>query len=248
MRERTPLQKTVGRGFSRICRLAWGLETSSESQVNLEAVNDHLRTGSAVCFFNHLTLADGPIAITFLPEKLDGSLKFIGGPESKKHFTIINRNERRIEILGLAMRLAPLAGIHLTPIVQAYEQENYPSEVTNKSYRHFVQEATAILSQPGGLVVISPEGTRSRTGGLNKPTKGIEHLNKYGNDVWFFPLAIIPEGEFNSGMNIGRKFRVVVGQPFDFNEVRESNDGRPVDRMMKRLALLLPENRRGVYR
>jgi 1-acyl-sn-glycerol-3-phosphate acyltransferase len=113
----------------------------------------------------------------------------------------------------------------------------------------------------GNNILIFPEGTRSRTGELIEPKKGIILIAKLAN-VPILPMAIwgteklLPINE--SGNMSAEKFvhadvKVNIGEPIRLPDKEKGEDKtayeeRAVTLLMKSIAELLPQQYRGKYR
>jgi len=104
-----------------------------------------------------------------------------------------------------------------------------------------------------GVVVLAPEGTRSKTGQLQQAKEGAAYLASR-TDPTIVPVAITGTEKMIEALKHLRRerVRVVVGEPF-----RLPPAGGPVkgpqltaytDLIMCRMAALLPESYRGFYR
>jgi 1-acyl-sn-glycerol-3-phosphate acyltransferase len=108
------------------------------------------------------------------------------------------------------------------------------------------------LLEAGHIVIIAPEGTRSKHGRLQKAHPGVVLL-ALRSGAPLLPLVFY--GAENYGSNLLRlhrtDFNMVVGQPFylDAGGVRVDRQVRRkmVDEIMYQLAALLPPDYRGVY-
>ena len=224
----------------------FGCEVTPESRQNLNQFNDHLKQGSGVAYFNHINMADGPIIAFFLLKELsgkDGNLKLGGGPVARKHYDFTR------SLWAPAFRLADLLGVEIAPVVQSYDIDSYSRTERRSLLVQYRDKAVEVLSRPGGVWAISPEETRGTDGQLQPAKDGLAELHQYGENVLFLPLAIIPKGEFNRKLKLG-KIEIAAGQPYRIQEVEREGiqDGqRVVDKMMEKLSLLLPPNMRGVY-
>ncbi|MBN1668491.1 MAG: 1-acyl-sn-glycerol-3-phosphate acyltransferase [Anaerolineales bacterium] len=104
----------------------------------------------------------------------------------------------------------------------------------------------------GGMLAVSPEGTRSPTGALIPAKEGVAFLaDRLGVPV--LPIAIT-----GTPAGLGRMFRLQrpafglrFGEPFELSPIdrreREASMRRNTDEIMCRIAALLPPEYRGVY-
>ena len=106
----------------------------------------------------------------------------------------------------------------------------------------------------GGMLVIAPEGTRSRTEALQEGKMGVAFLaGKSGYPV--LPVAVTGTEDRLILENLKRlrrsKIKVMGGEPFQIEipqgKGREQAMHTATDEIMCRLAALLPEKYRGVY-
>ena len=116
-----------------------------------------------------------------------------------------------------------------------------------------LREVMKRLNQ-GGILIISPEGTRSKTGGLLPGQPGTAYLSsKTGIPV--LPVSIVGSEDRLIFANLKRLRRspvkVVFGEPISFppvfREGREKALQGYTDEIMCQIAALLPEEYRGVY-
>jgi len=104
----------------------------------------------------------------------------------------------------------------------------------------------------GGLLGVSPEGTRSQTGGLIPPKTGVAYLADKAN-VPIIPVAIT--GSYTALDQLRRLKRPTltlrVGKPFTLPPIerkdRDQQLKRNTDEIMCRIAAMLPPEHRGVY-
>ncbi len=234
----------LGKALGAAAQRLYGYRVGPDEKENLALLRDYLQRHSAIVYFNHLFLGDGPLVITFLLNNLGDSIRIISGAESRKHYDF-----RRDPVNASILRLAYPLGIRLFPVVQHYDRDSYSYGERVRWLRKFVKGAKEILSQPGGIIVIAPEGTRSPDGALQKAQSGLAHLDKYGDSPYFFPVALIPKDEFERGISPGSNFELRTARPFLAEEILpEIPEGLSLaDGMMLRLARLLPEEMRGVY-
>lgn len=117
--------------------------------------------------------------------------------------------------------------------------------------RTALKRALEVL-QRGEMLGISPEGTRSRTGGLQQAHDGPAYLvTRTGATI--APVVVYGQEHAEQYWRKLRRPRimVVIGEPFRFTDTPahvRSRDLQPyTDAMMRHLAQLLPEAYRGVY-
>lgn len=94
----------------------------------------------------------------------------------------------------------------------------------------------------GRVVGIAPEGTRSRTGALQRGRNGAAWLARVSG------APVIPVGLWGvEHIGVGRRPQVHVrtGEPISLP--REAGNDEATDRIMRAIAALLPEAYRGVY-
>lgn len=115
--------------------------------------------------------------------------------------------------------------------------------------RQALRTATAVL-KGGGVVGMFPEGTRSKTGRLNKAFAGsalVAHMAK----APILPVAITGTERIKGPFSLLTRPAITlrVGKPFTLE--RGEGDRGDLDTMtasmMARIAALLPEERRGFY-
>lgn len=110
------------------------------------------------------------------------------------------------------------------------------------------------LMEQDNLLVIAPEGTRSRTGGLIEGKPGVSYLAaKLNRPIVPVALAGTEDKLVMGNLKRFRRLHIVVraGQPFMLPPLpREDRDAalrRNTDEIMCRIAAMLPERYRGVY-
>jgi 1-acyl-sn-glycerol-3-phosphate acyltransferase len=109
--------------------------------------------------------------------------------------------------------------------------------------------------QKGGLMVIAPEGTRSKTEALQEGKMGVAFLaSKSGYPV--IPVSLTGTEDRSVIANLKRfrrsKIRAVVGEPFTVEipkgRGREQAMRKATDEIMCQIAVMLPESYRGFYK
>ena len=114
-----------------------------------------------------------------------------------------------------------------------------------------IRAASEVLNE-GGLILISPEGTRSKTGGLIQAQEGLAFLATR-NNVAIIPVALT--GTYDIGNSFSKfqrpTYDVSIGEPFKLThpggKIGREQLHQMTDYAMRRLAALLPEKMRGVY-
>ncbi len=111
-----------------------------------------------------------------------------------------------------------------------------------------------VRMQKGGLMVIAPEGTRSKTASLQEGKMGVAFLaGKSGYPI--LPVALTGTEDGGVIANLKRfrksKIKVVAGELFTIEipkgKGREQAMKQATDEIMCRIAAMLPESYRGVY-
>ena len=108
--------------------------------------------------------------------------------------------------------------------------------------------------EKGGMLVIAPEGTRSKTGALQEAKPGVAFLaSKSGYPIW--PVAVTGTEDRGIVENLKRfrrsKIVVRAGDAFHIQLSKERGREQALreatDEIMCRIGALLPEKYRGVY-
>ena len=111
-----------------------------------------------------------------------------------------------------------------------------------------------VRMQKGGLMVIAPEGTRSKTASMQEGKMGVAFLaSKSGYPI--LPVALTGTEDQGVLANLKRfrksKIKVVAGELFTIEipkgRGREEAMRQATDEIMCRIAVMLPEGYRGVY-
>ncbi len=112
-----------------------------------------------------------------------------------------------------------------------------------------LQRALVVL-KAGGMLIVAPEGTRSKTGGLMRGKPGVVWLATQ-IDVPVMPVAAWGQEKWRERVRrFGRiPIHVRAGAPLRFPQGLPSPETmrRDTDRIMAQLAALLPPEYRGVY-
>ena len=215
--EKTTRSHLLGRKlFCWICGKIYRIELRGRE--NLKAFRLHLKTGSAILGFNHLTLDDTAPLLALLLSEAGEEIREIVVPGSRKHWGN--------PVLGSIMRCALIIGLKVSPVVQHYEREGvYSPEHTISLDRRFVKAAHWIMATDGGLLLLAPEGHRSEDGWLQRPQKGVEFLlrliGRENFNTRLMPIGIEPQEGFSRGINFGRKFTIHFGSPLTAGKIEE---------------------------
>jgi hypothetical protein len=120
---------------------------------------------------------------------------------------------------------------------------------------NFGRRAKKLLRQAGGVIVFAPGGTRDR-GKLIKAEKGVEFLRRKGGPkVRYLPMAVIPQGPIEEGINFGHPYQLKIGELFSAEQLEEKfsqldslKELEFRDQLMVELGSFLPPDMWGVYR
>lgn len=113
-----------------------------------------------------------------------------------------------------------------------------------------IRSATEVL-RSGNIVLISPEGTRSPTGGLIQGQEGLAFLAaRTGAPV--LPVGIVGTPRLWPMLKTLRRAHIIItiGQPITYtgeNKPSREQLGQFTDHAMRQLAAILPEELRGIY-
>jgi 1-acyl-sn-glycerol-3-phosphate acyltransferase len=117
--------------------------------------------------------------------------------------------------------------------------------------REALNKCLAVLEK-GGIIGLAPEGTRSRTGTMQRGKPGIAYLATKAN-VLIVPVGVSGQTRiFAEWKQLRRPYILVrIGQPFRLQPVYGRQKGKQLqaysDEVMGRIAALVHEELRGVY-
>lgn len=236
------------RGTRPTIEALWQLSKAVRLEVNdpdknLETAKNHLKTGSILLYANHFSTLDTTVLARFLDENLSlNDLSILAG---RKHFDPQRGISSRIKN-SVIQGFAETKGFEILQVVQNYELDLYQD--SRQFNLNSLKKAVKALNAKGQILAISPEGTRSRTGGLLKAEDGIDILFKLGrNKALALPIAMHPY----KIVPPFTKTAIEVGFPFSYQEIEIEKESYPelsiTDLMMRRLAILLPQENRGYY-
>jgi 1-acyl-sn-glycerol-3-phosphate acyltransferase len=120
--------------------------------------------------------------------------------------------------------------------------------------RRALRQAVEALEQ-GKVLGVAPEGTRSKTGALQQGRAGAAYI------ACLTGVSLLPVGVVGAEKALGElrrlrrpQVKVIIGRPFTLPPLPSKASGRSqrlreyTDQIMHRIAELLPEGYRGVYR
>lgn len=214
-----------------------------EGEENFDPARKHLKEGSLAIVINHRSYVDPGGAIWLIDNYLPEATVCLF-PAAYKHL-----DAKRIPLEGrIAKGVAHIKGFKLLPVVQHYDRDSYPKDFIFGLDKKFAREARQALQTAGGIFVIAPEGTRSRTGQLQESQPGIERLFRWSEKTLFQPIGFIKTSVSN--VLLSKPMKAVVGptySPAEILEFAESKNLEVKDALMVLLAQLLPQEYRGIY-
>lgn len=229
------------------------LSLEIEGRDNIQKAKEHLKSGSIIGYFNHISLFD-PGLILRLVNDIFGErvLQRTAAFTSQKHLD--PERGKLNSIQGFIMKSGSLAkGFELLPIVQEYDRQFYPNyrRVNYSSVRRVIDE---FLKTSNSVVLLAPEETRSRTGQLLEAKDGIEVLLRHGGDnVLTLPIGVVGTRELHLPKLQAlspKGGKIIIGEPISYQEAEAQARFHGIkvkDVLMLRLAALLPYPNRGHY-
>lgn len=212
---------------------------------NLEIARKYLETGSGVVLFNHFK-GDFFLWARFIKENLT-SLDNVTALVAMKYMDP-KRSPAAKALSVMFPAWEKSHGVKVLPIVQTYDRKNY--ENANAINSTSIKKALKTLKEPGKIIAISPEGTRSKDGGLSEAEEGVELLLKLSKSI-AIPLAAEHFSD-SSRKLVHSKTKISIGKPFFIDEIEKEQQENPMlqkkDLIMQRIAKLLPSENRGFYR
>jgi 1-acyl-sn-glycerol-3-phosphate acyltransferase len=222
---------------------------------NLTSPQEHLKEGSLLVYFNHLSFVNPALVLKVVLENFD--LPPSRPPAiftSQKHLDPERKIIYRVQTL-IMKGAATAKGFELLPIVQEYDRSSYQDYAAINFAS--IRKALRILSSPRGVVLIAPEETRSKTGTLQEAKKGIEAIfksKKVQENTLALPIGVFGTEKIHQTgkfwFNPFAQITLIVGKPLSYEEVK--NDAETLelpikDVFMLKLAQILPENYWGFY-
>jgi 1-acyl-sn-glycerol-3-phosphate acyltransferase len=202
-----------------------------------------LKTNSLLIYFNHFALLDPALVLKSLNEHdlLSKTAVLVSRKHLDKDRGIVHHFE------SFVMNSASLEkGFTLLPVVQVYDRDFYPDHASFN--RQSLIKAVRHLREEGNILLMAPEGTRSKTGGLIKPEEGVGELLRLASQTALaYPVAM----EHGKILPFVTDTQVIYGKsPFTYQEANAKASARKTDVgtiMMQELADLLPSKNKGIY-
>ncbi|HSA32172.1 MAG TPA: lysophospholipid acyltransferase family protein [bacterium] len=215
---------------------------------NLERSLDLVRGGTAsrlILLTNHLSYADANLLATMFHPMLEvkgfgDDFSVVVGPkvynERFKTFASLQFNS-----LLIAQSLAVASGDAALPL---------------KEIARAAKKVMADIEQKVRILLIFPEGARSRSGNLNRFLPGVLKLIGSAGDAVILPAAILGGNHIlpiNDHSLHYARVEVTVGEPVMLRDLHarfgsgEQAKADIMDHLGRRVALCLPPDRRGVY-
>ena len=192
------------------------------------AIDDIPKQGPVILAANHVSNVDGVLLAGWVLPRLTRQVQWLG-----------KREMFDVPVMGQVIRAY---GVH-------------PVERSGADIEAF-RMAEGIL-EAGHVLLLFPEGTRSRDGALQTPRDGLALL-ALRTDATIVPIGLSdtnrlwPRGRkprfWRSGhvtVRVGKPFRLAEELPPDLS--RKDAKSQATDLIMRRIAALLPERQRGPY-
>ena len=198
------------------------------TRVRVDGALDRIpRTGPLIIASNHLSNADGPLVGGWLTPALGRRMHWLGKREFAEH---------------------PILG----PIARAGSVHPVDRDTADLEAFRLAQR----ILEAGNVLLVFPEGTRSPTGGLQRPRDGVAMLAlRTGAPI--LPVGLSGTDRFwprGGRPHLGGRIGLRVGEAFSLREAlgptsrdRRAEKAAATDLIMRRIAALLPERHRGVY-
>jgi len=235
--------------FDGLTKLLYSPEIKPGAKEKIELIAEFMEENpefSFVLYFNHISFND-PAVVINVADRLD--------PKRKKHLVTMmsyshtDPTDPKHRVFSFMARGLEKCGVEGIRVIQKYQVNNpeygYTEEQASLNYMQSMRRIKGMRGTPTG-VIISPEGTRSKTGTLAKGESGMVAIGRVLAPVIYIPLAISYEGKYNrDSINFFKKMEINIGEV----TVQENPTEYPkVDELMQKLATALPEEMRGIWR
>lgn len=210
-----------------------------EGAENFAIAREHLQNGGSIIVYSNdpLKKTEIPLVGVAIEANLT-SIDHLGAFVSRRQVDKSIGLPNRIQHIILIDKWGKYPGVTMIPVVQPIDRERYSDWVEFNDSA--IGIAKVFSKIPGNVFVITPEGHRSKTG-LLEGEVGLAVLFRDAKEI----ALAMPFGIHHDTS------KITVGRPFSWSESLEDHQRNPgmrtKDRMMARLALLLPEAQRGFY-
>jgi len=237
--------------FDGATSLLYSPEIKPEAKETLGQISEFLAENpeySFVIYFNHISFND-PAIVFHVANKID--------PKYTRHLLALvsyshtDPHDAKHKIFHYMAKGLEKCGVETIRVIQTYQINNpeygYTAEQAGVTYRKLMRRLNELrkANTPTG-VIISPEGHRSESGELMRGESGVVAVGRLLAPIIYVPLAISYEGKYGrDSVNFGKKMRINIGEVV----VQEDPKNYPsIDDLMRKLAMALPEEMRGVWR
>ena len=230
--------------------IAYRIHISEENRSHIKEVKNQLIGNPAlnfILYFNHISYND-PLLAAYIVQQIDPKhSRHLIAPASYSHTNPDNPTNRGFSLM---IDEAKRCGIEIVRVIQAYQVDNpkygYSKNQAQTTYHAWMRRLKELRASgiPTGCL-ISPEGHRSDDGILGAGESGILATGRFLAPVIYIPLGISYNGDYKrSGLNIGKKINLVIGETVVQNEPRDYPN---LGDIMSKLAVTLPSNMRGEW-
>lgn len=206
--------------YYRIVRIIISLIYRLLARMEVVGTENVPQEGPCIVICNHLSSFDPPLLLVAVPLRM----------------TVLAADKYRGH---------PIFGPFLSSMGAIYVRRG---EVDRQALR-----ACLDVLREGGVIGIAPEGTRSTTGALQEGRTGVAYLASRAG-VPILPVAITGTEKLPASLKRLRRgqMKAVIGEPFTLPTTEGKARGEQLKEftklIMRRLASMLPEEHRGVYR
>ncbi len=228
------------------------LKTIEENGLFLDNALSTLNSKSLIIYFNHFSLLDPGVLLKSLQHHQKGRLDNVYVFTSRRHMDPSQGYALKFQS-AIVNSVSKSEGFIPIEIIQKKDLDKY-KEATKYNFE-MLRKAIETLNTTGNIVLIAPEGERSRTGGLQNADRTLELLlERSKNTALAYPVAMPHKSKI---VPYFTTTRLIYGaSTFSYeqlkNEVadKRQQDGQNLtitDIMMIKLASLLPNKNRGCY-
>jgi 1-acyl-sn-glycerol-3-phosphate acyltransferase len=213
--------------FPRFTGLVLRFVARCTARIRIEGLDNFPRSGAVLVIVNHCSNADGTLMMAYVVPAIRRKMGWLGKEESM-HWPVIGWVMRQNGVFGVRRGAGDLEAF--------------------KTAKNVLDE--------GRILVIFPEGTRSRTGALQAAKEGATVLAaRSGAPI--VPIAIVGSQRFwGKGKRVprfGSRVTIRVGKPFTLTIEKGAGVNRreamaaSTTELMRHIAEMLPLEQRGVY-